>query len=378
MSDLMQLEVAAMDTAERAELGRYERVIERGLQTFVEVGVALMAIREGKLYRGTHATFDAYCRERWNFSKSHSNRLIDAAEVVENLTPIGVIPANESQVRPLVKLEPEQQRKAWQQAVETAPNGKVTAAHVENVAVTFAKPNATPTRTEIKPLHDAYKPLAPTQGKAVYLEPTPAAVEEPSVATTADEKYDPDDGPYGMFAREWVMNELAKGRPDNVDFKTALDLAKEYDLRVALRLNRMFSRDKFMEARLDAISERLPVAVKPSDEEVAAIADELEAQWTEPELAAFAIENQTFYEAHPLPQPVPAIIDIHPSKLRDARLSEAVALHNALVGACHRANLHFGDLTGKHTLLPPFERAVVALLKPLDSLIAILRGASPS
>ena len=39
----------------------------------------------------------------------------------------------ERQIRPLARLEPEQQRTAWQKAVETAPEGKVTAAHVSKV-----------------------------------------------------------------------------------------------------------------------------------------------------------------------------------------------------------------------------------------------------
>jgi CHASE3 domain sensor protein len=42
-------------------------------------------------------------------------------------------PANEYQIRPLVKLSPDQQREAWQQAVATAPDGKVTAAHVAKI-----------------------------------------------------------------------------------------------------------------------------------------------------------------------------------------------------------------------------------------------------
>lgn len=64
----------------------------------------------------------------------HANRLVAAYEVVKNLRPIGLIsPVNEAQVRPLTRLEPDQRAAAWQEAVETAPNGKVTAAHVAEV-----------------------------------------------------------------------------------------------------------------------------------------------------------------------------------------------------------------------------------------------------
>src|SRR5262245_29388958 len=73
-----------------------EAIIEHGLQTFVEVGAALFEIREQRLYREQgFTTFEEYCRKRWQWSKTHANRQIQAAEVAHNLTPIGVIPKNE-------------------------------------------------------------------------------------------------------------------------------------------------------------------------------------------------------------------------------------------------------------------------------------------
>ena len=65
--------------------------------------------------------------------RAHAYRLIDSAKVVANLSPIGDIPRTESQARPLTSLPPEAQPVVWQRAVETAPNGKVTAKHVEEV-----------------------------------------------------------------------------------------------------------------------------------------------------------------------------------------------------------------------------------------------------
>ena len=46
-------------------------------------------------------------RERWQFSMRHAERLMLSSQVIENTRPIGRIPENESQVRPLTKLEPE-------------------------------------------------------------------------------------------------------------------------------------------------------------------------------------------------------------------------------------------------------------------------------
>jgi hypothetical protein len=38
------------------------------------------------------ATFEEYCDERWHFGKAYAYRLFQAAEVIENLSPIGDIP----------------------------------------------------------------------------------------------------------------------------------------------------------------------------------------------------------------------------------------------------------------------------------------------
>lgn len=81
----------------------------------------LLAIRDQRLYRQQHKTFEDYCRSRWTMSRQRAHQFIESASVVENLsTIVDIIPANESQARPLVSLEPDQQREAWQEAVATA------------------------------------------------------------------------------------------------------------------------------------------------------------------------------------------------------------------------------------------------------------------
>lgn len=124
-----------------------EAVIEKGWQTFVDVGLALARIRDQKLYRAGYDTFEAYCREKWHYAKSHAYRIIGAAEVVATLSPIGDIPGptHEAQVRSLIGLEPEKAREAWKKAVEKAKGGMVTAKLVRNavaeaVEVALQKP----------------------------------------------------------------------------------------------------------------------------------------------------------------------------------------------------------------------------------------------
>jgi len=116
---------------EQQELTRCEITIKTGLRDFFEVGFALCQIREKKLYRKTHDTFEDYCKDRWDMSRDYAYKQISAASVVQNVDQGIQKPESERQARPLTKLPPEQQSTAWQKAVETAPEGKITARHVE-------------------------------------------------------------------------------------------------------------------------------------------------------------------------------------------------------------------------------------------------------
>lgn len=105
-------------------LRELEAIVEGGLKTFVEVGEALLAIRDRRLYREQgFDTFEVYCRERWQWGRHYVNRQIAAAEVVRNLEPIGTRPQNEAQARELVPLPVEDRQQVWNRAVEDA-NGK--------------------------------------------------------------------------------------------------------------------------------------------------------------------------------------------------------------------------------------------------------------
>lgn len=67
---------------------------------------------------------------------------LEAAKIGRNLCTIvqktESIP--EGQLRPLARLEPEKQKEAWQMAVDTAPNGKVTADHVYKIVKGMQEP----------------------------------------------------------------------------------------------------------------------------------------------------------------------------------------------------------------------------------------------
>jgi hypothetical protein len=122
-----QTDLKALNERERSELAACEETIGRGFQSFVEVGLAMVRIRDERLYRQDYYDFDQYCRHRWGVSRIHAHRNIEAARVHEML-PIGNKPANEAQVRPLTRIRTKNglldQRviaRVWQRVVDHAP-----------------------------------------------------------------------------------------------------------------------------------------------------------------------------------------------------------------------------------------------------------------
>lgn len=130
--------MTAIERADADRLVELETVIDSGLRTFVEVGTALAEVRDSRLYRDHHETFEDYCRDRWNMSRFYAHRLIDAADVVTSL-PIGntAPPTNEAQARALAAVPTEKRAEVWRQAVEET-GGKPTAAVV--TAISKPKP----------------------------------------------------------------------------------------------------------------------------------------------------------------------------------------------------------------------------------------------
>jgi hypothetical protein len=160
--DLVTIDVTAVEVPELTEDEQRDRLhLERKVErAFFEAGKALMELRDRRLYRSTHRTFEEYCRERFGHSRQKSNYLIAAADVYENLTTIccqnspddslttnrsQILPTSEGQVRPLTKLEPQQQQEAWQTAVQKAggkvPTGRIVKDVVQRIMERTKAPN---------------------------------------------------------------------------------------------------------------------------------------------------------------------------------------------------------------------------------------------
>ena len=125
---------------EAAELAQHERLIAQGLRAFVEVGLALCDVRDRRLYRATHQTFEDYCRDRWGIGRAHAYRLVAAAEVAEEMSPHGDTPTTEAQARALQRLTPPERAEVVRRVAAEGGFAAVTARRVVAVSREVAPP----------------------------------------------------------------------------------------------------------------------------------------------------------------------------------------------------------------------------------------------
>ena len=126
------MSAASPTAAAPARLLDLEAKIEAGVQavtsTFVEIGLALTEIQAERFYKETHTDFDAYCRDRWGFSKQYARDLIKAASVVQDLSRAtdSPLPVNMSQASALASLVPIHRARAWELALLNADGKQPT------------------------------------------------------------------------------------------------------------------------------------------------------------------------------------------------------------------------------------------------------------
>jgi hypothetical protein len=96
-------------------------------------GSALKEIRDQRLYREDHKTFEHYLKWKWGLERAHAYRLIDASGVKEDLSPIGDKNSRvdeiktEGQLRELVSVPSESLAQVIEKAAEIAGDAPMTA-----------------------------------------------------------------------------------------------------------------------------------------------------------------------------------------------------------------------------------------------------------
>lgn len=99
----MKTELLSLSDLQLAEKLQHEAVIRSGIQTFKEVGESLAAILAKRLYADEYRSFDEYVQKKWSISRPRAYQLIDAAEVIENVSTVVDI-QNERVARELATL----------------------------------------------------------------------------------------------------------------------------------------------------------------------------------------------------------------------------------------------------------------------------------
>lgn len=143
----------ALTPALRDQHEQDEAVISKGIATFREVGEALQRIRDCRTYLQTHESFEDYLRERWDMKRAHAFRLIDAAETVKTLSPIGDRAiTNEATARAVAKIEPSVRVEVVEKAVAHAKaegRDRITARDVERMKGVPAAPEIISSRPSL-------------------------------------------------------------------------------------------------------------------------------------------------------------------------------------------------------------------------------------
>jgi hypothetical protein len=126
----------SLDPRERARLSELEAIVREGLRKFIEVGNALLEIRDARLYREQQETFEDYLRDSWNMRRSRGYQLIDAARLSTVVDSAGLpAPANERQARELLPLLREDENAVidvWQDMLDKYGD-KITAKRLRDI-----------------------------------------------------------------------------------------------------------------------------------------------------------------------------------------------------------------------------------------------------
>lgn len=207
-----------LDARERSLLAACEESARRLFAQFWETGKAIQVIHDGRLYRATHPTFDAYAEDVLGMTRQQAYRLMQAwpiAEALAQVSPIGDTTINESQVRALVPL-----------ANEHGTDAAVT------VYAVITEAGQRPTAAVIKGAVDALPagPWDPTDARERihrYLAgdlptPTPKASPDPAATFTGS-------------AQRAVAALRRTVRPDTIRAAAATDPEKVEDFVAALR-----------------------------------------------------------------------------------------------------------------------------------------------
>lgn len=162
----------ALSDEEVIEREQLEYEVEQGIDATFKVASALLTIREKRLYRSTHSTYEEYIEDRWQVSSRRARHLTFAASVMKSLEEAGVteLPTNESQVRGLQGVVEADHAKVWEEATQAAKKkgkDKPGRKEVQEAASKVGRPKGT--KNQPKPSSEQKKVLQGIQNGTIPL-----------------------------------------------------------------------------------------------------------------------------------------------------------------------------------------------------------------
>lgn len=167
-----------LNVQEQERLKNCELVIKTGLETFYQVGQALLEIQESKLYRQEFNTFDEYCDVKWNFSGRYARSLMKSFNIIEDLKSGTIVPLpdNLEQTKYLAQLDSDLRLYVWNNIVNTFDilTGKI----VEQEVKKHKQLNEAVKEVKSKPMLYQFETQEELIEKAKSLIPAPAPTVE--------------------------------------------------------------------------------------------------------------------------------------------------------------------------------------------------------
>lgn len=157
----MSVSDRALATSKKKRHDELCREIAKSLAEVRSAGPKLLELHELGEFKQTHQTFEAFVHDLFDLERQQAYRLMDAARVIKNLSPIGdkiEVPKLESQLREVAKAPVEMQAEVVRKAAEKAAeqNRKPTAKDFKQVVgeIIFVKPKrkSSPNKPTIIPL----------------------------------------------------------------------------------------------------------------------------------------------------------------------------------------------------------------------------------
>ena len=143
-----------MPTSNR--LVELETLITTNQPDFYVVGTSLSEIQAHLLFKTKSSSFEEYVENQWDMKRAHAYRMMAAARVIKNLSPIGYkLPQNEAQARPLTRLSSSTLKTIWTLFIQSQQ--PQTARNIRRFILQQSKKNKAPDKPEIERMSEAYQ-----------------------------------------------------------------------------------------------------------------------------------------------------------------------------------------------------------------------------